>query len=159
MWPYANSITEKKEKPSQGISRIMQVSGSSRRSVFRALNELKEKGLIVIKKRNNADRFDNNIYILPDFLLFELSQAKSPSARQTLASAIQALLSATGYTPLVSDRHPNYIINHITNISSSFNSKDSKVNNEPLNYHELLSQRMAEYWGDKSPEEEKEPKT
>lgn len=149
----------KERKAFPGISRIMQVSGCSRRSVFRALNELKVRGLIVIKKKNSTGGFDNNMYILLDFLFFELNQTKTASARQALASDIQALLSATGDTPLVPDSHPNYIINHITNISNSFNSKDSKVNDEPVNYHELLGQRMAEYWKNKSSEEEKEPRT
>jgi len=139
----------KERKAFPGVSRIMQVSGCSRRSVFRALNELKNKGLIVIRKSVNADRFDNNVYVLPDFLFFELSQAKTPSAGQALASDIQALLSATGYTPLVSDSHTNYIINHITNIANSFNSKEPAVNDDPGNYREILSQRLAEYWKDK----------
>jgi hypothetical protein len=145
----------KERKAFPGISRIMQVSGCSRRSVFRALNELKGKGLIVIKKRDSTSGFDSNIYVLLDFLFFELSQIKVASARQALASDIQALLSATGDSSLVPDSHPNYIINHITNIVHSFNSKDTKVNDEPVNYRELLSQKMDEYWKNKSSEEEK----
>ena len=129
-----------------GVSRIMHISGCSRSSVFRGLNELKEKGLIIIKKRNNANGFNHNLYILPDFLLFELSQTKSPSVRQTLASAIQALLSAVGDTSLGSDRHLNYIINHITNNIGSFSNQKSE---EPKDYNEILGQRLAEYWKNK----------
>jgi|GEM_PF-2768019 len=139
----------KERKAFPGISRLMQVSGCSRRSVFRALNELKEKGLIVIKKRGNNSGFDGNLYILLDFLFFELNQTKTASARQALASDIQALLSATGDMPLVPDSHPNYIINHITNISRSFNSKELEAGNDPKNYREVLGQRLAEYWKDK----------
>jgi DNA-binding transcriptional MocR family regulator len=139
----------KERKAFPGISRIMQVSGCSRRSVFRALNELKEKGLIVIKKRDSTGGFDSNMYILLDFLFFELNQTKEASARQALASDIQALLSATAGTPLVPDSHPNYIINHITNITNSFNSKEPKATDDPEKYHDLLSQRLAEYWKDK----------
>jgi DNA-binding transcriptional MocR family regulator len=139
----------KERKAFPGISRLMQVSGCSRRSVFRGLNELKEKGLIVIKKKDSVSGFDGNLYILPDFLFFELNQAKVPSARQALASDIQALLSATGDTSLVPDSHPNYIINHITNISHSFNSKEAEAGNNPKNYRETLNQRLAEYWKDK----------
>ncbi len=129
-----------------GVKRIMQLSGCSRSSIFRALSELKEKGLIVIKKKDNSGGFDNNVYILPDFLFFELSQAKSPSARQTLASAIQTLLSVTGDTALVPDGHPNYIINHITNYTNSFNGPKTE---EPKDYNELLKQRGVEYWNKK----------
>ena len=136
----------KERKAFPGVGRIMQISGCSRSSVFRGLSELKNKGLIVIKKKDNAGGFDNNVYILPDFLFFELSQAKTPSVRQTLASVIQTLLSATGDTPLVSDRYPNYIINHITNNVSSFNNSKSE---EPKDYNEMLSQRVAEYWKNK----------
>ena len=148
----------KERKAFPGVGLIMHVSGCSRRSVFRALNELKEKGLIVIRKKSNIDRFDNNIYILPDFLFFELSQVKTPSAGQALASAIQALLSATSDTPLMPDRHTNYIINHITNIANSFNSKELAVNDDPGSYREMLSKRMAEYWQNRSSEEEKSRK-
>jgi len=136
----------KERKAFPGVSRIMQVSGCSRRSVFRALNELKEKGLIVINKRDSASGFGSNIYILLDFLFFELNQTKTASARQALASDLQALLSATGDTPLVPDSHPNYIINHITNIAHSFNNPRPE---EPKDYNELLGQRIAEYWEDK----------
>jgi hypothetical protein len=120
----------KDKKAFPGVSRIMQVSGCSRRSVFRALNELKEKGLIVIKKKDSTSGFDSNMYILLDFLFFELNQTKIASARQALASDIQALLSATTDKPLVPDSHTNYIINHITNIDNSFNSKDAKMGPE-----------------------------
>lgn len=136
----------KDRKAFPGVSRIMHISGCSRSSVFRGLNELKEKGLIIIKKKDNAGGFNHNIYILPDFLLFELNQAKSPSVRQTLASAIQALLGAAGGTSLVSDRHPNYIINNITNNISSFTNQKSE---KPKNYNEMLGERLAEYWKNK----------
>ena len=138
----------KDRKAFPGVSRIMHISGCSRSSVFRGINELKEKGLIIVKKKDNPAGFSHNVYILPDFLLFELNQAKSPSARQTLASAIQTLLSVFGDTSLVSEGHSNYIINHITNNLGSFNNQKSE---KPKDYNELLGQRLAEYWGNKEP--------
>src|SRR3989338_5838970 len=136
----------KERKAFPGISRIMQVSGCSRRSVFRALNELKTKGLIVIKKKDSTSGFDSNIYILLDFLFFELHQTKEASARQALANDIQALLSAKADTPLVPDSHTNYIINHITNIANSFNSGEPKTIDNPESYREMLGQILSEYW-------------
>lgn len=138
----------KDRKAFPGVSRIMHISGCSRSSVFRGINELKEKGLIIVKKKDNPAGFSHNVYILPDFLLFELNQAKSPSARQALASAIQTLLSVFGDTSLVSEGHSNYIINHITNNLGSFNNQKSE---KPKDYNELLGQRLAEYWGNKEP--------
>ena len=47
--------------------------------------------------------------------------------------------------------HPNYIINHITNIVNSFNSKETKTIgsvsiDDPQKYREILGQRLPEYW-------------
>ena len=149
--------------------RIAKICGCSKRHVVRVIELLCEKGLIVKRKKDNPYGRSFNYYKLPDFLLYELellykNPVKNTGDIMSLAGDIMSLLGDIRGRRQVPTSHPNYIINHITNIVNSFNSNNSKESkgsinvDDPVKYREILSQRLAEYWKDESPEEEKELK-
>jgi len=136
--------------------RISKICGCSKRHVVRVIELLCQKGLIVKRKKDNPYGRSFNYYKLPDFLLYELEQlqknpAKNAGDIMSLAGDIMALLGDIQGKRQVPTSHPNYIINHITNIVNSFNSKEPKTIgstsiDDPQKYRELLNQKGAEYW-------------
>jgi predicted transcriptional regulator len=136
--------------------RISKICGCSKRHVVRVIELLAQKGLIVKRKKDNPYGRSFNYYKLPDFLLYELEQlqknpAKNAGDIMSLAGDIMSLLGDIRGTRQVPTSHPNYIINHITNIVNSFNSKepktvDSMTIDDPQKYREILGQRLPEYW-------------
>ena len=136
--------------------RISKICGCSKRHVVRVIELLCQKGLIVKRKKDNPYGRSFNYYKLPDFLLYELEQlqknpAKNAGDIMSLAGDIMALLGDIRGNRQVPTSHPNYIINHITNIVNSFNSKGSKTVDsltidDPQKYREILGQRLPEYW-------------
>lgn len=136
--------------------RISKICGCSKRHVVRVIELLCEKGLIVKRKKDNPYGRSFNYYKLPDFLLYELQQlhknpAKNAGDIMSLAGDIMSLLGDIRGRRQVPTSHPNYIINHITNIVNSFNSKETKTINsvsidDPQKYREILGQRLPEYW-------------
>ncbi|MFH1458701.1 MAG: helix-turn-helix domain-containing protein, partial [Candidatus Omnitrophota bacterium] len=139
--------------------RISKICGCSKRHVVRVIELLAQKGLIVKRKKDNPYGRSFNYYKLPDFLLYELEQlqknpAKNAGDIMSLAGDIMALLGDIRGKRQVPTSHPNYIINHITNIVNSFNSKepntvDSRTIDDPGKYREMIGQRLAEYWKNK----------
>lgn len=122
--------------------RISKICGCSKRHVVRVIELLCEKGLIVKRKKANPYGRSFNYYKLPDFLLYELQQLHKNPAKN--AGDIRGRRQ-------VPTSHPNYIINHITNIVNSFNSKETKTIgsvsiDDPQKYREILGQRLPEYW-------------
>ena len=136
--------------------RISKICGCSKRHVVRVIELLCQKGLIVKRKKDNPYGRSFNYYKLPDFLLYELEQlqknpAKNAGDIMSLAGDIMALLGDIRGNRQVPTSHPNYIINHITNIVNSFNSKEPKTIgyvsiDDPQKYREILGQRLPEYW-------------
>jgi predicted transcriptional regulator len=129
-----------------GMTRMASICGTHRTHVSRAVKSLAEKGLIVIRKKENTHGGkDFNYYLMPDFLLYEYSELKKdptkngvqlveitnlliqaiPSAKSALASAKNATGRAKSATKLVPNPHPNYIMNHIT-IINNFNKPSEK---------------------------------
>jgi len=139
--------------------RISKICGCSKRHVVRVIELLAQKGLIVKRKKDNPYGRSFNYYRLPDFLLYELEQlqknpAKNAGDIMSLAGDIVSLVGDIRGRRQVPSSHPNYIINHITNIVNSFNSKeprtlDSVTIDDPVKYRQLLAQRGAEFWKDK----------
>lgn len=136
--------------------RISKICGCSKRHVVRVIELLCQKGLIVKRKKDNPYGRSFNYYKLPDFLLYELQQlhknpAKNAGDIMSLAGDIMSLLGDIRGRRQVPTSHPNYIINHITNIVNSFNSKETKTIgsvsiDDPQKYREILGQRLPEYW-------------
>ena len=136
--------------------RISKICGCSKRHVVRVIELLAQKGLIVKRKKDNPYGRSFNYYKLPDFLLYELEQlqknpAKNAGDIMSLAGDIMALLGDIRGTRQVPSGHPNYIINHITNIVNSFNSKEPRTIgsvsiDDPQKYRQILGQRLPEYW-------------
>jgi len=136
--------------------RIAKICGCSKRHVVRVIELLCQKGLIVKRKKDNPYGRSFNYYKLPDFLLYELEQlqknpAKNAGDIMSLAGDIMSLLGDIRGKWQVPTSHPNYIINHITNIVNSFNSKEPKTIgslsiDDPQKYREILGQRLPEYW-------------
>ena len=136
--------------------RISKICGCSKRHVVRVIELLCQKGLIVKRKKDNPYGRSFNYYKLPDFLLYELEQlqknpAKNAGDIMSLAGDIMSLLGDIRGKQQVPTSHPNYIINHITNIVNSFNSKEPKTIgslsiDDPQKYREILGQRLPEYW-------------
>lgn len=136
--------------------RISKICGCSKRHVVRVIELLSQKGLIVKRKKDNPYGRSFNYYKLPDFLLYELEQlqknpAKNAGDIMSLAGDIMSLLGDIRGKREVPSSHPNYIINHITNIVNSFNSKEPKTIgsvsiDDPQKYREILGQRLPEYW-------------
>ena len=136
--------------------RISKICGCSKRHVVRVIELLCQKGLIVKRKKDNPYGRSFNYYKLPDFMLYELEQlqknpAKNAGDIMSLAGDIMSLLGDIRGKRQVPTSHPNYIINHITNIVNSFNSKESKTIgsvsiDDPQKYREILGQRLPEYW-------------
>lgn len=136
--------------------RISKICGCSKRHVVRVIELLCQKGLIVRRKKDNPYGRSFNYYKLPDFLLYELQQlhknpAKNAGDIMSLAGDIMSLLGDIRGRRQVPTSHPNYIINHITNIVNSFNSKETKTIDsisidDPQKYREILGQRLPEYW-------------
>ncbi len=129
-----------------GMTRMASICGTHRTHVSRAVKSLAEKGLIVVRKKENTHGGkDFNYYLMPDFLLYEYSELKKDptknaaqlveitnlliqallSAKSALASAKKTTVRAKSATEVVPNPHPNYIINHIT-IMNSFNKKPEK---------------------------------
>ena len=136
--------------------RISKICGCSKRHVVRVIELLCQKGLIVKRKKDNPYGRSFNYYKLPDFMLYELEQlqknpAKNAGDIMSLAGDIMSLLGDIRGKRQVPTSHPNYIINHITNIVNSFNSKEPKTIgsvsiDDPQKYREILGQRFPEYW-------------
>jgi predicted transcriptional regulator len=136
--------------------RISKICGCSKRHVVRVIELLCQKGLIVKRKKDNPYGRSFNYYKLPDFMLYELEQlqenpAKNAGDIMSLAGDIMSLLGDIRGKRQVPTSHPNYIINHITNIVNSFNSKEPKTIgsvsiDDPQKYREILAQRLPEYW-------------
>lgn len=136
--------------------RISKICGCSKRHVVRVIELLAQKGLIVKRKKDNPYGRSFNYYKLPDFLLYELEQlqknpAKNAGDIMSLVGDIMALLGDIRGKQQVPTGHPNYIINHITNIVNSFNSKEPKtigsvLIDDPQKYRQILGQRLPEYW-------------
>jgi len=136
--------------------RISKICGCSKRHVVRVIELLCQKGLIVKRKKDNPYGRSFNYYKLPDVMLYELEQlqenpAKNAGDIMSLAGDIMSLLGDIRGKRQVPTSHPNYIINHITNIVNSFNSKEPKTIgsvsiDDPQKYREILAQRLPEYW-------------
>jgi len=129
-----------------GMTRIAKMCQTSRTHVARTIKSLCEKGMIVkFKKESPYGGKDFNYYLMPDFLLYEYECLKKDPVKNALniVEVTNALMKAmasinlilgsikkettrTKKTPeLVSNPHPNYIMNHI-NIINSFNPQSPK---------------------------------
>jgi hypothetical protein len=119
---------------------------TSRTHVARTIKSLCEKGLIVrLKKESPYGGKDFNYYLMPDFLLYEYECLKKDPVKNAveIVEVTNALMKAMASINLilgsikkdtkrtkkalevVSNPHPNYIINHI-NIINSFNKPSEK---------------------------------
>ena len=118
-----------------GAKKLSVTTGLGRASIFRAIKELKDRGLIVVERLEGLNPMGLNGYVIIDNLLYSLDHSKDPkekhSIRMRLHSILKTLPGIKNETPVVSERHPNYIINNYVNIQDSFNkSKDTKDKEE-----------------------------
>ncbi|MCP4653488.1 MAG: helix-turn-helix domain-containing protein [Candidatus Omnitrophica bacterium] len=144
---------KKKRSAFPSIVRISKISGCSERAVKYAIRSLYDRGLIIIRKRvTEYGDSDSNVYLLPDFLLYEYETlSKSPqknfkelmeimnmiiegvggSAKNAPRSAKITSAGAKKNTEVGQKLHPNYIINYI-NIINSFNKTSPEKKKESL---------------------------
>jgi len=129
-----------------GMTRIAKMCQTSRTHVARTIKSLCEKGLIVkFKKESPYGGKDYNYYLLPDFLLYEYECLKKDPAKNAveIVEVTNTLMKAMASINLilcsikkesvrtkkapdvVSNPHPNYIMNHIT-IINGFNKPTGK---------------------------------
>ncbi len=129
-----------------GMTRIAKMCRTSRTHVARTIKSLCEKGMIVkFKKESPYGGKDFNYYLMPDFLLYEYEVLKKDPLKNALEivevtnvlmkamSSINLILGSIKKRPMrtkkapeiVSNPHPNYIMNHI-NIINSFNKPSGK---------------------------------
>ena len=143
-----------------GMTRIAKMCQTSRTHVARTIKSLCEKGLIVkFKKESPYGGKDFNYYLMPDFLLYEYEVLKKDPVKNaaeivavtdTLMKAMASINLVLGSIKkeskrtkkapeIVSNPHPNYIMNHI-NIINSFNSqsfkKKQKLSSDTNRFHE-----------------------
>ncbi len=129
-----------------GMTRIAKMCRTSRTHVARTIKSLCEKGMIVkFKKESPYGGKDFNYYLMPDFLLYEYEVLKKDPVKNAVEivevtntlmkamASINLILCSikkegkrTKKAPeIVSNPHPNYIMNHI-NIINSFNQTSKK---------------------------------
>ena len=80
----ANYYNEKSGEAYPSIETISKNAGLSRSSIIRALNSLKEKGLITVKKRRRSGRFSQNVYdihLVPSCHVSASDMAKNSSTK------------------------------------------------------------------------------
>ena len=80
----ANYYNEKIGEAYPSIETISKNAGLSRSSIIRALNSLKEQGLITVKKRRRSGRFSQNVYdihLVPSSHVSPSDMAKNSSAK------------------------------------------------------------------------------
>ena len=143
-----------------GMTRIARMCHTSRTHVARTIKSLCEKGLIVkFKKESPYGGKDFNYYIMPDFLLYEYEYLKKDPVKNaveivevtnTLMKAMASINLILGSIKkdrertkkapeIVSNPHPNYIINHI-NIINNFNQTAKKKQKTTSNTNRLPEQ-------------------
>ena len=147
-----------------GMTRIAKMCQTSRTHVVRTIKSLCEKGLIVkFKKESPYGGKDFNYYLMPDFLLYEYEVLKKVPVKNALEivevtntlmkamASINLILGSikkenkrTKKAPeIVSNPHPNYIMNHIT-IINSFNKPSGKKPKTATNINRLQEQEEKE---------------
>jgi hypothetical protein len=113
-----------------GAKKLEVTTGLARRSIFRAIKALKDRGLIAVEKLEGLNPLGLNTYRIIDNLIYSINHAKDPKdrdrVRKTLHSALLTLRSAKTWQGIGSERHPNYIYNNYVNIQNSFNQKQKK---------------------------------
>lgn len=118
-----------------GAKKLTVVTGLGRASIFRAIKELKEQGLIVVERLEGLNPMGLNGYVVVDNLFYSLNHTKDPkergSIRKRLHSIVMVLPGIKKSIRVVSARHPNYIVNNYVNIQNSFNKPTKKSKHQP----------------------------